>query len=55
MDKLGSGKRFSKLMDKLKKEKGVTTPRALAAHIGMEKYGKAKMEKMTEKGKKRAE
>lgn len=55
MDKLGSGKRFSKLMDKLKKEKSVTNPRALAAHIGMEKYGKAKIEKMAQKGKARKE
>ncbi len=44
--KLGSGARFKAL------EKKVGSP-ALAAYIGDKKYGKAKMEKLALKGKKK--
>jgi len=50
--KLGSGKRFKQLANKLAK-KGIEDPKALAAKIGMEKYGKNKMEKMAKKGRDR--
>lgn len=50
--KLGSGSRFAALKNKLSKEKGVKNPGAVAAKIGMEKYGKKKMESMAKKGKK---
>lgn len=44
--KVGSGERFAKLENKLSHQKGVTDPGALAASIGREKYGNAKMNKM---------
>ena len=50
--KLGSGERFAKLKAKLSKQPGINNPGALAAHIGMEKYGKKHMEKLAQKGKK---
>lgn len=50
--KLGSGKRFESLKNKLSKEKGVKNPGAVAAAIGREKYGNAKMASMAKKGKK---
>lgn len=46
--KLGSGKRFEELTNKLREH--AKNPRALAAYIGMKKYGKAKMESMAHKG-----
>ena len=50
--KLGSGKRFKQLTGKLKKQ-GVKNPKALAAAIGRKKYGKAKIQKMAAKGRKK--
>lgn len=50
--KLGSGKRFSNLKNKLAKEKGVKNPGAMAAAIGREKYGNTKMNELSKKGKK---
>jgi hypothetical protein len=54
MPKLGSGKRFKSLANKLAR-KGVQDPDALAASIGRKKYGNKKMTKMAEKGKERHE
>jgi len=51
MPKLGSGGRFKLLNRKLEKQ-GARNPKALAAWIGMEKYGKKKMQSMALKGKK---
>jgi hypothetical protein len=48
--KLGSGGRFKALEGKLAKRKGVENPGALAAYIGRQKYGPAKMAKMAAKG-----
>lgn len=53
--KLGSGKRFKMLANKIARSGNVDNPDAVAAKIGMEKYGKKKMEKMAEVGKKRKE
>lgn len=50
--KLGSGKRFKQLTEKLR-EKGATDPGALSAWIGRRKYGNKKMEEMAIKGRKR--
>lgn len=50
--KLGSGKRFAALKAKIAKEPGVKDPGAVAAAIGREKYGNAKMASMARKGKK---
>lgn len=50
--KLGSGKRFQALEEKLEK-KGASNPGALAAYIGREKYGSEKMAKMSAAGRKR--
>jgi hypothetical protein len=47
--RLGSGGRFKALAKKLK-AKGATDPEALAAWIGRKKYGKAKMAKLSKKG-----
>lgn len=49
--KLGSGGRFKALVGKLKKKKGIKDPMALAASIGMKKYGKQKMMAMAQRGK----
>jgi hypothetical protein len=49
--KLGSGARFKKVEEEAKKS-GAKNPAAVAAAVGMKKYGKAKMEKMAQKGKK---
>lgn len=51
--KPGEGGRFAALKGKLAR-KGVNNPGAVAAKIGMEKYGKGKFEKMAEKGHKDA-
>jgi hypothetical protein len=51
--KLGSGKRFASLKNKLAKEPGVRDPGALAAKIGAEKFGQKKMTAMAVKGKKK--
>lgn len=50
--KLGSGARFKALKNKLAK-KGAYNPSALAAYIGMKKYGKKKMMSMAHAGKKK--
>lgn len=52
--KLGGGGRFAKLEDKLAKRPGVTNPGALAAKIGRDTYGEAKMARMSKEGKQRA-
>lgn len=44
--KLGSGKRFSRLSNKLAHQ-GVRDPDALAAAIGRKKYGKARFQKLS--------
>lgn len=49
--KLGSGKRFEKLEEKLEK-KGIEDPAALASVIGRKKFGDKKMAQMAAKGKK---
>lgn len=52
--KLGSGKRFKSLTAKIEGEgKSKDRAKAIAASIGMKKYGKAKMMKMAHKGKMR--
>lgn len=50
---LGSGERFKQLEKKLSSKKGVKDPAALAASIGRNKYGSAKMSKMASAGRKR--
>ena len=52
--KVGGGGRFEKLEKKVEKE-GISKEGAkkIAAKVGMEKYGKGKMEEMAEKGKAR--
>jgi len=52
MPKLGSGVRFKKVMTTAKKS-GAKNPAAVAAMVGMKKYGKKKMMKMAKAGKKR--
>lgn len=52
--KLGSGKRFKALANKLAR-KGVNDPDAVAASIGRRKYGNKKMSAMAKKGKERHE
>lgn len=49
--KLGGGGRFAKLKGDLA-DKGAKNPGALAAYIGRQKYGAAKMSKMAAKGRK---
>lgn len=51
-EKLGSGKRFKALANKMARE-GVDDPDAVAASIGRKKYGNKKMTAMAEKGKAR--
>lgn len=51
--KLGMGGRFAMVAAKAKKA-GAKNPAAIAAMVGMKKYGKAKMAKMATAGKKRA-
>ncbi len=50
--KLWTGERFRQLVVKLRR-KGVKNPKALAAWIGMKKYGKKKFLKMAQKARKR--
>jgi aspartokinase-like uncharacterized kinase len=52
--KVGGGGRFNKLVKSISKKGKVSNPKAVAAAIGRKKYGKAKMQKMAAKGKKRA-
>jgi len=49
--KLGSGARFAAIEEKAKKA-GAKNPAAVAASIGIKKYGKKKMTQMAVKGKK---
>lgn len=53
--KLGSGKRFAAMTDKLE-QRGMSASgaKAVAASIGRKKYGNAKMASMAAAGKKRA-
>lgn len=51
--KLGSGERFKKLKEAISKKGNVKDPGAVAAAIGREKYGNAKMNQMAQAGKKR--
>lgn len=54
--KLGGGGRFQKLKRKVESEGHSPSYAAgVAAKVGMEKYGKKKMEKMAKTGKARAE
>ena len=50
--KLGSGKRFAAVAAKAKAG-GARNPNAVAAAAGIAKYGKKKMEKMAQAGKRR--
>lgn len=52
--KLGSGKRFQSLANKMARE-GVNDPDAVAASIGRKKYGNKKMSSLAKKGKARHE
>ena len=47
---LGSGERFRRLKEKLKR-RGATNPGALAAWIGRKKYGNKKFQEMSSHGK----
>lgn len=47
--RLGSGKRFASLKNKLAR-KGVRNPAAVAAAIGRKKYGKKRFQKLAAKG-----
>lgn len=51
--KLGGGGRYEKLVSSLE-SKGVKDPRALAAAIGMKKYGKKRFLSLAAKGRRRA-
>jgi hypothetical protein len=51
--KLGSGARFAALKNKLASRPGVSNPGALAAYIGRQKYGAAKMARMSAAGRRR--
>lgn len=51
--KLGGGGRYEKLIGSLEK-KGVKDPAALAAYIGMKKYGKKGFLSLAAKGRRRA-
>lgn len=51
--KLGSGSRFKKVEREAAKS-GASNPAAVAAAAGMKKYGKEKMEKMAQAGKRKA-
>lgn len=53
MAKLGSGARF-RAVEASAKASGANNPGAVAAKAGMEKYGKKRMEKMAQAGKRRA-
>ena len=50
---LGSGKRFAAVAAAAKKG-GARDPKAVAAAVGMKKYGKERMMKMAQAGRKRA-
>jgi hypothetical protein len=50
--KLGSGSRFA-AVEKAAAADGARDPAAVAASIGMKKYGKAKMEQMAQEGRRK--
>jgi hypothetical protein len=50
--KLGSGARFEAIEEKAERG-GARNPRAVAAAVGIKKYGKKKMAKMAAKGRAR--
>jgi hypothetical protein len=50
--KLGSGTRF-KAVEESARKSGAKNPAAVAAAVGIKKYGKAKMEKMAAAGRKK--
>jgi hypothetical protein len=52
--KLGSGKRFKQLANKMARE-GVDDSNAVAASIGIKKWGEKRMSKLAQSGKKRHE
>lgn len=52
MPPLGSGERFKAIEEKAKAS-GARNPAAVAASIGMKKYGKARMQKMAQAGRKK--
>lgn len=54
-EKLGSGKRFKTLANKIARGGHVENPDAVAASIGRKKYGNKKFQKLAEKGKARHE
>ena len=49
--RLGSGKRFAALKNKLHDRPDVSNPGALAAFIGRKKFGKKRFQKLAAKGK----
>jgi hypothetical protein len=51
--KLGGGGRFAKVKEEAA-ERGARDPGAVAASVGIKKYGKKKMGRMAKKGKRRA-
>ena len=51
--KLGSGIRFAALKKELAARNRINNPGALAAYIGMKKYGKKKMAQLSAKGRRR--
>jgi hypothetical protein len=51
---LGSGQRFRSLESKLARRPGVKNPAALAATIGRRKYGAAKLQRLSLRGRRRA-
>jgi len=50
--KLGSGARF-KAVEEAARKSGATNPAAVAASVGIKKYGKEKMAKMAAAGRKK--
>lgn len=50
--KLGSGARF-KAVEAAARKSGASNPAAVAASVGMKKYGKKKMAEMAAKGRKK--
>ena len=50
--KLGSGSRF-KAVERSAEKSGAANPAAVAAAAGMKKYGKERMEKMAQAGRKK--
>ena len=52
--KLGSGGRFAKCVKSVEARGGAYDPNAVCAAAGIRKYGKKRMEKMAQKGRRRA-